>query len=131
MNFFNIALLLLAIDSIFVYSVSGKYKNMIYNIQSKSHMNINIFGVILSYSMLLLAYYWFIYPDLIILKQNNNTNITPILINSFILGIVLYGVYDFTNMAIFKNWNIGLAILDVLWGGILFTLLTYINLNIL
>ncbi len=33
------------------------------------------------------------------------------------LGIVIYGVYDFTNSATLKQWPISLAIVDTLWGG--------------
>jgi uncharacterized membrane protein len=33
-----------------------------------------------------------------------------------ILGAVLYGVYDFTCLAIFKNFPIGMGIIDWFWG---------------
>ena len=46
-------------------------------------------------------------------------------IKSFLLGIFVYMVYDGTNLATFKNWTL-LFITDVIWGGILFLLTTYI-----
>lgn len=48
--------------------------------------------------------------------------------DAFILGFCTYGIFDFTNLAIFKNYNFKTAIIDTLWGAILFfvvTLLTY------
>lgn len=35
------------------------------------------------------------------------------------LGFVIYGVYDFTCLAIFKNWPVSMAFIDWLWGTIL------------
>ena len=33
-----------------------------------------------------------------------------------LLGAVVYGVYDFTTLAVFKNWPIGMAFIDWVWG---------------
>lgn len=33
-----------------------------------------------------------------------------------ILGAVIYGIYDFTCLAIFKNFPVGIGLLDWLWG---------------
>lgn len=35
------------------------------------------------------------------------------------LGLVIYGVYDFTCVAIFKDWPVMMAFVDWLWGTIL------------
>lgn len=48
---------------------------------------------------------------------------------AFLLGFLTYGVYDFTNLATLKNWNLQIALIDTLWGGILFLLLKYIISN--
>ena len=32
-------------------------------------------------------------------------------------GAVVYGVYDFTAAAVLKDWDMRLALLDVLWGA--------------
>lgn len=36
-----------------------------------------------------------------------------------IFGFVLYGVYEFTNYAIFSSWTMRLIIVDLAWGVIL------------
>ena len=45
----------------------------------------------------------------------------------FTFGIVLYGVYDFTSATVLKDWNMKLAIIDILWGGFVFFIATYIG----
>lgn len=37
-------------------------------------------------------------------------------------GIAVYAVYEFTNLAIFKDYSLVFALSDTLWGGVLFAL---------
>ncbi len=41
---------------------------------------------------------------------------------AFYYGLATYSVYDFTNLAILKDYSPKFAVLDSLWGGILFAL---------
>jgi len=36
-----------------------------------------------------------------------------------VLGLVIYGVYDFTNYSTLKDWPLTLVFVDVAWGGVL------------
>jgi len=35
-------------------------------------------------------------------------------------GIASYAVYDFTNLAVLKDYTVGIAVQDTIWGGVLF-----------
>jgi len=48
------------------------------------------------------------------------------LIDSFLLGSTTYAIFDLTNHSIFKNYNTKIAIIDMIWGGTLYTLTNYI-----
>jgi uncharacterized membrane protein len=37
-----------------------------------------------------------------------------------LLGAATYAVYDFTSLAILKKYEVGMAIADTVWGGVLF-----------
>jgi uncharacterized membrane protein len=39
---------------------------------------------------------------------------------AFLYGVCIYGVYDFTNHAIFKHYDWKFGVADTLWGGVLF-----------
>lgn len=103
-------IIMLFIDSIYLYTL-GKYSftNMIYNIQ-KENIQLNTLGVVGSYLFLFIPYYKFI------LLENRNEY------DAFILGLSLYGVFNFTNIALFKKYNLISAITDTIWGGLLFYL---------
>ena len=45
---------------------------------------------------------------------------------AFMNGAAVYAVYDFTNLAIFKNYTLQFAITDTLWGGTLFAIAHYV-----
>ena len=51
------------------------------------------------------------------------------LIDAFLLGLGVYAVYETTNYALFKNWPLQMVIMDVLWGGVLFFIVGYLNRN--
>lgn len=38
---------------------------------------------------------------------------------AFLFGVCIYGVFDFTNLAIFADYDWRIALADTLWGGIL------------
>jgi uncharacterized membrane protein len=58
--------------------------------------------------------------------SNNTLNNKEKLMNAFILGICVYGIYNFTNMAILSKWTNQILIVDTLWGATLFTVVTFI-----
>jgi uncharacterized membrane protein len=47
--------------------------------------------------------------------------------DAFFLGCFVYGVFETTNYAIFKNWEFETVLIDTLWGGTLFLTTTYLT----
>jgi len=47
------------------------------------------------------------------------------------LGIIIYGIFDFTNLSIFKKYNFRVGIIDTCWGGLLLSISSYIVKRIL
>jgi NhaP-type Na+/H+ or K+/H+ antiporter len=43
---------------------------------------------------------------------------------AFLLGFLVNGIFEFTNMSIFKKWELKTAIMDTVWGGSVFALAT-------
>jgi hypothetical protein len=50
--------------------------------------------------------------------------------DAFILGVVIYAIYETTNYATLKKWSETMVMMDSLWGGILFALTTYLTYEI-
>jgi uncharacterized membrane protein len=37
----------------------------------------------------------------------------------FVYGIVLYAVYEFTNYSLLQRWPLRMALVDIVWGGVI------------
>jgi len=107
------AIVFITIDFMYLQSVKGYFQKQVQSVQG-SAMQINYLGAAICYVFLIIGINYFI------IKPNRSIK------DAFLLGLVIYGVYETTNYALFKNWYITTVIIDTLWGGALFAITTYI-----
>lgn len=50
---------------------------------------------------------------------------------AFFRGLAVYGVYEFTNYAVFERYDWKFALADTIWGGVLFVCARYLLKNVL
>ena len=53
----------------------------------------------------------------------------PTIKTAGVLGMLIYGIFDFTNLAIFNKLTVIMSIMDITWGGMLFATVTIILRN--
>ncbi len=119
-SFLIVGIIIFCIDLIFLNSLFSKFTKQIKIIQNKEVVVKKIPAVI-AYLFLTLALYYFIIRK----KDNYKTN-NDMIKDAVILGALIYGIFDATNLALFDKWTIDLFIIDTIWGGILFGLSTYL-----
>jgi uncharacterized membrane protein len=102
---------LVAIDFAYLTVIKGHFARQIAAVQG-SPMVVNAFAVIATYVFLIFGLNYFI------LRPGRSAW------DAFLLGLVVYGVYDFTNLALLSKWQLFTAVTDTLWGGVLFYLTT-------
>ena len=107
-------IILLLIDALYLYSISKLFRDQIVKVQ-RVVMEFRIEGAILCYLALILGLNYFIIQP----KKS--------VVDAFILGLVIYAVYETTNYATLKKWSPTLVVMDTLWGGVLFALTTYLT----
>ena len=107
------AILFIFIDSVYLQLIRSYFEKQIQDVQG-SAIKVNFLGVSLCYIFLIIGINYFI------IKPRKSVT------DAFLLGIVIYGVYETTNYALFKKWSLLTVFIDTLWGGILFALTTYI-----
>jgi uncharacterized membrane protein len=107
------AIVFVFIDSIYLNLISNYFSNQVKDVQG-SPIKMNILATLLCYIFLIFGINYFI------IKPNRSIQ------DAFLLGLVIYGVFETTNMALFAKWSWLTVIMDTLWGGILFALTTYI-----
>jgi uncharacterized membrane protein len=114
-----IAICILVLDFVWLRFLFGKhFTSMLENIQG-APIVIKPIGALIAYVVLIAIAY------LAITKSSN-------WVEAFLFGFLVYAVYDTTNYATLANYNLGIAALDTLWGGVLFaiTYLVYKNLTV-
>lgn len=112
-KFIVMAVIFTLLDSLYLTSATPHFSELILRIQ-KSPLRMDLLATVLCYVALLFGLYYFIIQD--------NKSVT----DAAILGLVIYSIYELTNKAIFINWTWFTVLLDTVWGGILFSLTTYL-----
>ena len=116
MNSFIISsVLLVLVDSVYLYFIGKPVFDKTVAAIQNSPLVVNMASAIFTYILMAVLLNYFII----------STNKSPF--DAFILGFCTYGIFDFTNMAIFKKYNLRTAITDTLWGAILFFIVTWIT----
>lgn len=106
--------ILLMVDLVYLTLMTGHFKKLVKDIQ-KSELSLKLVPTFFVYVSIVMAWYLFV-------ERNSKQKVQ----DSFMLGVLMYGMYDLTNYAIFKNWDIKTVVIDTLWGGTLYSLSTYI-----
>jgi len=107
-------IILLFFDFIYISANKNAFELQIASVQRVS-LQMRPLGAIACYIFLIFGLYYFI------LREHRS------IMEAFLLGLVIYGVYDSTTYALLKKWDIKLAIMDTLWGGVLMALTTYFS----
>lgn len=105
-------IIIFIIDILFItYVFSHQYKPLIKSVQ-KSTMEVNYISALMTYLIMIFGLYYFIIKD----RRS--------ILDAVILGMFVYGVFAWTNYSLLKNWSFRVAVIDTVWGGILFGLTT-------
>jgi len=110
----KLSFFLIILDAIWIYFIMLKKFNHQIEIIQNAPLQLNIYAAIIAYIFIISLLYIFI------IKEKKSIK------DAFLLGLCTYGIYEFTNKSIIKNWTFETAILDTLWGGVLFALSTYL-----
>ena len=111
------AIVFITIDTFYLNSMKGYFEKQVQSVQG-SEMKINFLGAALCYLFLIIGINYFI------IKPKKSVQ------EAFLLGLVIYGVYETTTYSVLNNWKFTTVLTDTLWGGILFYLTTIISYKI-
>jgi len=103
----------LIIDSIYLNMMKKYFSHQIYLVQG-SALKMDILATLLCYIFLIIGLDYFILAP----KRS--------IFDAFLLGFVIYGVFETTSKALFSKWSWTTVFIDSIWGAILFALTTYV-----
>ena len=106
-----IAVLFVSTDSVYLFLSRNYFQRQITDVQG-SPIRLRLISAILCYIALVFGLWYFV------LREKKSWK------HAFLLGLVIYSVYETTNYATLNKWKFQTVIMDTLWGGILFAITT-------
>ncbi len=104
------AFLMVLIDLPWLSLIGGHYSDIVKTIQGGREVRMRpIAGVV-------------VYPAMAFLALQ-----TKSLRDAFLTGLAVYAVYDFTVLAVFKDYPLYMAVADAVWGAFLFMAVFYLK----
>ena len=103
----TISIVTILLDYLYLSSHQSYFNKVFHKIQG-DNIKLNLIGAGICYVFIVLSIFYFGF-----VKGLG-------LLDMFILGVFIYGIYELTNFAVFKHWPLYMVIVDTLWGGILY-----------
>ena len=92
-----VIVVMFSLDLIYLSIIKKSYGEMVSSIQ-KNTMKINFYYAGVVYLLLVIGLYYFILKD----RENTNKSKGELSQKAGVLGFIIYGVFDFTNLAVFQ-----------------------------
>jgi uncharacterized membrane protein len=126
-----VAVIVLALDAVFLTLSKDLFARQVMLVQGTA-MKVNIPSAAICYVLIVLGLYYFVLRHIIVPNATSAAaSIQTMRLGdgiraAFFLGILVYGVYETTTLAILRNWSPMTAVIDTTWGGTLFALSAYL-----
>ena len=127
-NIIQIVLCIIAsiiVDVPYLYLNMDLFNKTILKINSKGYPKNRMYSALLVYIAIAIGITVFVLP-----KINTTKTLTIRMQDSLIygglFGLVSYGIFDFTTHFMFESWNINIALMDTIWGGVLCSIVSFI-----
>ena len=116
---FIISVITLLCDVPFLLYINKYFKEMLYRVQFGNPLKLRYLLIFPIYVLMAIL----IYISVIDNEKDNK----KILLKAFFTGFAAHGLYELTNYSTLINWDLNFIFLDMLWGGILFTIVSFIS----
>jgi uncharacterized membrane protein len=132
LKYFIISVVIIFLDVAWIALNTSTYSKAVLKVQ-KAGLNLRYEHALIAYIIILFS---IIYIAIPFTQQNIKTKNDNSIENKFLLsfmyggavGFSIYGIYNFTSLAIYKDLEASIAITDTIWGTTLYTLATFVYL---
>ena len=102
-KFILTAIILVAIEAVYLRIMLPYFDSQVKKIQGKE-ITPRPYSVVIVYIIIITGLYYFI------IGPNKSYK------DGAFFGLVIYGIFNFTNHALFDNYSLSLVIMDLIWG---------------
>jgi uncharacterized membrane protein len=123
-----ITVLLMTLDVAWISFNLSTYSGTIQKVQ-KSALNLRYEHAFIAYIIILFSILYVAIPFTTQNIKKGDSSVSDKLLKAFMyggaVGFSIYGIYNFTSLAIYKDMSSFVGILDTIWGTTLYTLVTF------
>lgn len=80
---------------------------------------LNYTAAVITYILMALAVVFYVLP-----QAKKHGSLRQVFLSGALLGLIVYGVFDMTNLAILKNYPVAFVAPDMAWGAVVFGLVS-------
>ena len=111
---------MLIVDYIWITINKTNYVRAFSKVQCGQPVNVRIIYAAVVYLFMYMGFIMFILP--IVKSTRKHNQIEKLVFYSASFGAIVYGVFNFTNMALLQNYGIWIGIMDTVWGAVLYSI---------
>ena len=120
-------IVVMVMDIIWLNVQKPRYDSLVKGVQG-THIKIKYVPALFTYILVVISIIFIAIP---LVKMNLSKKTTShifktSLIYGGMVGLCIYGIFNFTNMSIFKDYKLSIAIMDTTWGVVLYTLACFL-----
>ncbi len=106
----------LVIDLVFISQVMGPlyanhYPNLLRQVNDK--IQLNVWAALACYTLMVVGLWYFCG------QLPSTCSWAKVFFQGFFLGVLFYGIFDLTNLAILSGWSWWISAWEILWGGVI------------
>jgi uncharacterized membrane protein len=124
-QFFLTIIVSIIVDIPYLYLNFNLFNKKTRAISGKPYPNNRLYSALLVYIAIALGLVVFVLPK-IDTSKSLSIRMRDSLMYGGLFGLVSYSIFDFTNHFMFEGWDIYVALMDAIWGGVLCSIVSFI-----
>ena len=115
--------LFMLVDAPYLYANSKMYEKKTIAISGKTYTK-RYYSAVIVYLALALGIVFLALPRM--RKDTVKNRVKDAILYGGIFGLTSYATFDFTMHFMFEDWDLGVSIMDSVWGGILCSIVAFV-----
>ena len=115
--------LLMVVDAPYLYTNSKMYEKKTIAVSGKTFTK-RYYSAVIVYLALALGIVFLALPRM--RKNSLKNRATDAILYGGVFGLASYATFDFTMHFMFEDWDLGVSIMDSVWGGILCSIVAFV-----
>jgi len=124
LSYITCIVLFMLVDAPYLYLNSKMYEKKTIAISGKTYTK-RYYSALIVYLALALGIVFLALPR--IRKNSLKNRATDAILYGGVFGLASYATFDFTMHFMFEDWDLGVSIMDSVWGGILCSIVAFVS----